>query len=152
MFTGVYIYDCNKRKIEHTYKTKYFALQFTLRMFTNYIYTNKYQFWFNVNYRARAKPRNPPYSHIRTNGHFRSFDATTASLFQHKYLIYNELRIFLSTQRIIPFRFTDNTYCYAHITNCAISTFFERQTSLFFRSNGQNLHFSNVNPEEYIYL
>lgn len=79
MFIDVYIYDCNKRKIEHTYKTKYFALRFTLRMFTNYIYTDKYKFWFNVNYRARTKPRNPPYFHIRTNGHFRSFDATTAS-------------------------------------------------------------------------
>lgn len=42
MFIDVYIYDYNKRKIEHTHKTKYFALQFTLQMFTNYIYTNKY--------------------------------------------------------------------------------------------------------------
>lgn len=42
MFIDVYIYDCNKRKIKHTYKTKYFALRFTLQMFTNYIYTNKY--------------------------------------------------------------------------------------------------------------
>jgi hypothetical protein len=30
MFIDVYIYNCDKRKIEHTYKTKYFALQFTL--------------------------------------------------------------------------------------------------------------------------
>ncbi len=30
MFIDVYIHDYNKRKIEHTYKTKYFALQFTL--------------------------------------------------------------------------------------------------------------------------
>lgn len=28
MFIDVYIYNCDKRKIEHTYKTKYFALQF----------------------------------------------------------------------------------------------------------------------------
>lgn len=42
MFIDVYIYDCNKRKIEHAYKTEYFALQFTLRMFTNCIYTDKY--------------------------------------------------------------------------------------------------------------
>lgn len=42
MFIDVYIYDCNKREIEHTYKTKYFALQFTLQMFTNCIYTDKY--------------------------------------------------------------------------------------------------------------
>lgn len=42
MFIDVYIYDCNKRKIGHTYKTEYFALQFTLRMFTNCIYTDKY--------------------------------------------------------------------------------------------------------------
>ena len=51
------------------------------------------------------------------------------------------LRVFLSTQRIIPFRFTDNAYCYTHITNCTISAFFEHHASLFFRSNGQNLHF-----------
>ncbi len=30
MFIDVYIYNYDKRKIEHTYKTKYFALQFTL--------------------------------------------------------------------------------------------------------------------------
>lgn len=30
MFIDVYIYNCDKRKIEHIYKTKYFALQFTL--------------------------------------------------------------------------------------------------------------------------
>lgn len=42
MFIDVYIYNCDKRKIEHTDKTKYFALRFTLRMFTNYIYTDKY--------------------------------------------------------------------------------------------------------------
>lgn len=42
MFIDIYIYDCDKRKIEHTYKTEYFALQFILRMFTNCIYTDKY--------------------------------------------------------------------------------------------------------------
>ena len=61
-------------------------------------------------------------------------------------MIYNELRAFLSTQRIIPFRFIDNTYCYAYITNYIISAFFERKTSLFSRSNGQNLHFPRNVP------
>lgn len=42
MFIDVYIYNRDKRKIEHTYKTKYFTLRFTLQMFTNYIYTDKY--------------------------------------------------------------------------------------------------------------
>ena len=42
MFIDVYIYDRNKQKIGHTYKTKYFALRFTLQMFTNYIYTDKH--------------------------------------------------------------------------------------------------------------
>ena len=42
MFIDIYIYECDKRKIVHTYKTEYFALQFTLRMFANCIYTDKY--------------------------------------------------------------------------------------------------------------
>lgn len=38
----------------------------------------------------------------------------------------------MSTQRIIPFRFTDNAYCYTHITNYTIMHFLSAKQAFSF--------------------